>query len=152
MNGFLLDTNVVAEISGKRADARVRQWFDAQDESTLFLSILTIGEYQKGIHNLPVGDPRRAPLAAAVAALEERFTRRILSVSDAIVRRWGVLSGEIKRKTGHAPSVIDTLLAATALERHLYLITRNVHDFKHTESQVFNPWKNDLNGLRVRRL
>lgn len=140
MRGWLLDTNVVAEISGRRADARVRGWFDSQDESTLYLSVLTFGEYEKGIHNLPINDARRAPLSAAVAALEERFARRILPVSDVVVRRWGMLSGEIKRQTGHAPSVIDTLLAATAIENKLYFVTRNIQDVAHTGTQVFNPW------------
>ena len=140
MRGFLLDTNVIAEISGKRADARVVKWLERQDESALFLSILTVGEYLKGAHNLAAEDARRSRLAADLTALEERFVRRILPVSDAVVRRWGMLSGEIKRSTGKNASVIDTLLAATAIEHHLCLVTRNVRDVAATGAEIFNPW------------
>ena len=62
MNGWLLDTNVIAEVSGTKPDGRVEQWIASQPEFKLFLSILTIAEYQKGIHHLPVGDKRRPRL------------------------------------------------------------------------------------------
>jgi len=51
--------------------------------------------------------------------LAARFARRLLPVSDAIVRRWGTVSGTVRRDTGHPPPVIDTLLAATALNHDL---------------------------------
>jgi toxin FitB len=110
VNGWLLDTNVIAEISGARPYPKVANWFRSQPERTLFLSILTFGEYQKGIAHLPPGDMRRPPLQRALIALEERFSGRILQVSDQIVLRWGIVSGEVKRLAGHTPSVIDTLL------------------------------------------
>ena len=61
-------------------------------------------------------------------AVHSRFAGRILSVGDTVIRRWGVISGTAKRRTGHSPPVIDTLFAATALEHDLYLVTRNVRD------------------------
>lgn len=143
MNGWLLDTNVIAEVSGAKPDAKVARWLKSQPEHTLFLSILTIGEYQKGIENLPPGDKRRPHLRRAVAALEGRFSGRVLPVSDPIVLRWGAISGAIKRVTGHPPSVVDTLLAATALEHDLYLATRNVAHVAHSGAAIFNPWKDD---------
>jgi predicted nucleic acid-binding protein len=76
-------------------------------------------------------------------ALETRFAGRVLSVSDQIVLRWGAISGEVKRLTGHSPSVIDTLLAATAIEHDLYLATSNVADVANSGASVFNPWKDD---------
>jgi toxin FitB len=143
VNGWLLDTNVIAEMSGARPDAKVARWFKAQPEPALYLSILTIGEYQKGIVHLPPGDKRRPRLQRAVLALEERFSGRVLSVSDEIVLRWGGISGEIKRLTGHSPPVIDTLLAATAMEHGLYLATRNVAHAANSGAAVFNPWTDD---------
>ena len=143
MNGWLLDTNVIAEMSGARPDPKVAKWFNSQPEHTLYLSILTIAEYQKGIEHLPSGDKLRPRLQRAVVALQQRFSGRILSVTDAIVLRWGAISGEVKRITGHSPAVIDTMLAATALENSLYLATRNVADVAHSSATVFNPWKND---------
>lgn len=143
MNGWLLDTNVISEVSGARPDPKVAKGIESLPEHTLFLSILTIGEYQKGIHYLPPGDKRRPRLQRSVAALEARFSGRILSVSDQIVLRWGAISGEVKRLTGHSPPVIDTLLAATAIEHDLYLATRNVVHVANSGAAVFNPWKDD---------
>jgi predicted nucleic acid-binding protein len=57
--GWLLDTNVTAEIISAGGSARVKGWAAQQDEARLYLSILTIAEYDKGIANLPDGDPRR---------------------------------------------------------------------------------------------
>lgn len=143
MNGWLLDTNVVSEMSGAKPDARTAKWFNAQPEESLFLSILTIAEYQKGIEHLSAGDKRRPRLHRAVLALEGRFAGRLLSVSDQIALRWGAISGTVKRLTGHSPSVIDTLLAATAIEHGLYLATRNVPHVANSGALVFNPWKDD---------
>jgi predicted nucleic acid-binding protein len=75
--------------------------------------------------------------------LERRFSGRILPVSNPIVLRWGAISGEVKRLTGHSPSVVDTLLAATAIEHGLYLATRNVLHAANSGAAVFNPWKDD---------
>jgi predicted nucleic acid-binding protein len=140
VNGWLLDTNVISEVSGAKPDPRVRKWIDSQPEHKLFLSILTIAEYGKGIQNLPPGDERRPRLQRAVIALEARFSGRILSVSDEIALRWGAISGEAKRITGHAPSVIDSMMAATAIEHNLYLATRNVAHVVRSGAVVFNPW------------
>ena len=143
MNGWLLDTNVIAEVSGAKPDPKVAKWIESLPEHTLYLSILTFGEYQKGIQHLPPGDKRRPRLQRAVVALEARFAGRVLSVSDQIVLRWGAICGEVKRLTGHSPSVIDTLLAATAIEHDLYFATRNVANVANSGAAVFNPWKDD---------
>jgi len=143
VKGWLLDTNVISEVSGARPDRRVERWIGSQPEHTLFLSILTIAEYRKGIEHLSPGDRLRPRLQQAVIALERRFAGRILPVSDRVVLRWGSISGQVKRIAGHPPSVIDTMLAATAIEHNLYLATRNVADVAHSGAAVFNPWKDD---------
>ena len=66
-----------------------------------------------------------------------------MSVGDAVVRRWGVISGSTKRLTGHSPPVIDPLLAATALEHDIYLVTRNVGAVGTSGAQIFDPWMDD---------
>jgi hypothetical protein len=141
VNGWLLDTNVIAELAKPRGTARVQAWAAAQDETLLFLSILTLGEYDKGLGNLPLDSPFRPRIAAAIAALEVRFAGRILPLSDMIVRRWGIVSGAVKRQTGQTPPVIDTLLAATAIEHDLCLVTRNVRDVRHSAAMLLDPWQ-----------
>ena len=143
MIGWLLDTNVVADLANPRGNARVQAWAAAHDEQRFHLSILTFGEYDKGLNNLPDGSPIRPRVEAAIAALEARFAGRLLPVSDAVVRRWGVISGAVKRLTGQSPPVVDTMLAASALEHDLYLVTRNVRDVQHSGVTVFNPWTDD---------
>ena len=143
MKGWLLDTNVIAEISGKKPDPSVLNWATAQHPATLFLSILTIAEFEKGINHLPELDPRRPGLRARLIALEERFAGRILSLSDATIRRWGAISGEVLRTTKQMPDVIDTMLAATAIEKTLYFVTRNTKHVTRSGAVAFNPWTDD---------
>lgn len=143
MIGWLLDTNVTAEIISPGGWPNVKQWAANQAEPTLYLSILTIAEYDKGIAHLPDLDPRRARYLATRDSLAARFADRLLPMSDATVRRWGEITGTVRRDTGHPPPVIDTMLAATALEHDLYLATRNVRDVRHSGAALFNPWEDD---------
>jgi len=138
--GWLLDTNVISEIARAAGDPKVAAWADAQEEDRLHISILTLGEYDKGVNNLPREAPARARIEASVAVLAARFAGRILSLDDVVVRRWGRISGAVQRATGEAPPVIDTLLAATAIEHQLYLVTRNVRDVRLSGAAVFDPW------------
>jgi toxin FitB len=150
--GWLIDTNVTAELISAGGERRVKAWAAAQEERTLFLSILTLGEYDKGINNLDPGDQRRSRYAKTCEALEARFADRLLPISNAVVRRWGAISGAVKRTTGHSPSVIDTMLAATALVHDMYFVTRNVRDVQYTGAAVFNPWTDDSDAFPVHPL
>jgi hypothetical protein len=140
MKGWLLDTNVVASLIAANGAPSVKAWAAEQDEERLWLSILTLAEYDKGIANLSDEDPNRARYMVARDALEERFSGRILPLGDSIVRRWGTISGRTKRDTGHAPPVIDTLFAATAVEHGLCLVTRNSKDVAGSGAELFSPW------------
>jgi hypothetical protein len=147
LSGWLLDTNVLFEITRQGGDARVLLWITGQSEYSLHISVLTLAEYDKGIHNLPAGSRLRMRTEADLSALESRFTRRVLPVSDPIVRRWGRLSGQIQRATDRAPAVIDTLLAASAIEHGLVLATRNIRDVQDTGARIFNPWQDDPESI-----
>lgn len=143
MNGWLLDTNVISELMRPAGERRVIAWAAAQPEERLFISVLTLAEYDQGIHNLPFGSPARTRFEAALKAVELRFSRCTLSVGDAVVRCWGRIGGEIWQATGRRPPVVDTLLAATAIEHDLCLVTRNVRDVRDSGALVFNPWTDD---------
>lgn len=143
MKGWLIDTNVIAALINPNGAPSVKAWAAGQPETRLFISVLSLGEYDKGIHNLAPDHPDRSRYIAARDALQGRFAGRVLPVSDPVVRRWGEISGSVKRWTGHAPAVIDTLLAATALENDLFLATRNTRDVEHSGAAVFNPWLDD---------
>ncbi|MBT1159463.1 type II toxin-antitoxin system VapC family toxin [Aminobacter anthyllidis] len=144
MRGWLLDTNVVAALINPQGAPSVKAWAAGQEEETFHISVLTLAEYDKGIHNLPDDHADRPRYIASLDALAERFGKRVLSLNDDIIRRWGRISGEVKRASGHPPPVIDTMLAATAIEHDLYLVARNVKDTKPSGATVFDPWNDDL--------
>lgn len=143
MKGWLLDTHIVSALANPNGAPSVKAWAVAQPEHRMFLSVLTLAEYDKGIHNLEPRNPDRSRYIAARDALAERFKGRILSVDDVVVIRWGVISGEVKRQTRQSPPVIDTLLAATAIEHDLFLVTRNIKDTRDSGAAIFNPWDDD---------
>lgn len=139
MNGFLLDTNVISELTKLRPEPKVVTWIQATDESLLFLSVLTIGEIRKGISSLPSGNKRALLESWLGNQLAVRFTGRILEIDFEIAERWGLLSAQTKA-SGAPLAVIDGLLAATALHHNLTFVTRNTNDVKLTGLSVFNPW------------
>jgi len=141
--GWLLDTNVVAELARPGCDAKVAAWARQAPEERLHISILTLAEYDQGIAKLGPGARARPRLAAAVAALESRFQGRVLSLDDSSVRHWGRISGRVARESGRPPPVVDTLLAAQAIGHDLYLATRNVRDVRDSGAALFDPWRDD---------
>ncbi len=140
MSGFLLDTNVVSELVRLRPNPRVCAWIESTREELLYLSVLTIGEICKGIECIR-GAPRRIVLESWLASsLVPRFAERILPVDEAVASRWGRLAGQATVR-GMLLPVIDGLLAATALQYNLTLVTRNVKDVARTGVPVYDPWR-----------
>lgn len=139
MSGFLLDTNVISELVRPRPNPRVAHWLDSTDEELLFLSVLTLGEIRKGITTL-TDHARKGRLEAWLSGgLIPRFEGRIFPIDQAIANRWGQITGSLAAQGSLLP-VIDGLLAATALDHNLTLITRNTRDVALTGVPVFDPW------------
>ena len=140
MSGYLLDTNVLSEGVKPRPDLRVKEWADATDEQLLHVSVLTLGEIRKGIESLPPSSRRAALESWLIYDLVIRFTGRILLIDPEIADRWGRLSGKARAENRTLPAV-DGLLAATALQHNLTLVTRNTRDISATGVALFNPWE-----------
>ena len=137
---FLLDTCVISELVRPRPDGGVIAWLEAAEEDSLYLSVLTLGELEKGIARARDAS-RRARLATWVRKdLAKRFEGRVLAVDAAVAERWGTLSGSAENKGSPLP-VIDSLLAATCLEHKLTMVTRNVTDLERCGANCLNPWK-----------
>jgi predicted nucleic acid-binding protein len=115
-------------------------WIDATDESLLYLSVLTLGEIRKGLAALPQGRRRTQLETWLDVQLRARFSGRIRPVDSHVADRWGWLTATAKR-AGKALSVVDGLLAATALHHNLTIVSRNVSDFAHLHVPVLNPWQ-----------
>lgn len=140
MSSYLLDTNVPSEFSRDRPEPRVVQWLKAQPVTTLFLSAVTIGEIRKGLVVLPQSR-RRSDLETWFRTdLLVWFRNRILPVTHAVADRWGVLDGACQLR-GTPLNTADGMIAATAIEHGLTLVTRNVKDFAGLSVDIFNPWE-----------
>jgi toxin FitB len=107
-------------------------------EESLLASVLTFAEIRRGIELLPNGK-RRTQLEQWRKELLTSFEVRLLPVTRAIGDRWAVLAAEAQRR-GTPLANIDGLIAATALEHDLTLVTRNVKDFSGLDVAIFNPW------------
>lgn len=140
MSGFLLDTNIISELVKPKPEANVTDWVENTDESLLYLSVLTFGEIRRGIAALPQSR-RRATLEAWLDKdLRARFEGRILVIDQEVADRWGLLTAAA-RNSGIVLPVIDGLLAATALEHNLTLVTRDTGQIPSMGVAVFNPWE-----------
>ena len=136
---YLLDTCLISELVKKEPNPSVVSWLDEQDEQTLFLSVLNLGELQKGISKLPDGTKKDELQAWVSLDLVERFNGRILDVDLETALCWGRLQGEAEQ-TGEKLPVMDSLIAATATAHGLVVVTRNTRDMDRCGVRVCNPW------------
>jgi predicted nucleic acid-binding protein len=133
---FLLDTNVLSELrKGLRCDPGVSRWAAATAGERHFVSVLTMGEIRKGIEILRRKAPDQCPAFERwLVRIESDYDREILPITPSVADRWGRLAAE------RSLPVIDGLLAATALEFRLKLVTRNAVAFSGTGVEVVNPF------------
>jgi len=136
---YLLDTCLISELVRKEPNPAVVNWLDGQDEQKLFLSVLNLGELQKGISKLPDGAKKDELQAWVAHDLVERFTGRILEIDLETALFWGRLQGEAEQ-SGEKLPVMDSLIAATAAAHGLVVVTRNVKDMERCGVKVCNPW------------
>ncbi len=136
---YLLDTCLVSELIKQRPDLAVMDWVGMQQESTFFLSVLTLGELRRGVGRLQDGRKRIHLTNWLDNDLKPRFSGRLLSVDEDVVERWGIITAQSMFK-GKALPVIDGLIAATALVHGLTVVTRNISDMQASGVLLFNPW------------
>ena len=138
---FLLDTDVASLLRRQDRHPQAARWLSAQRSSDVYLSVVTLAEVQQGIAQQR---RRHPPFAVELTGWLERIldwhTDRILPVDAAIARRWGQLCGEL----GYANA--DLLIAATALEHSLTVVTRNVKHFEPAGAPVHNPFTDSSAG------
>ncbi len=139
---YLLDTNVVSETRKLHMNDRVRAFLTEMDASSLYISVLTVGELRKGVEIKRRSDSDAATLLNSwVDGLEQSFADRIVAIDTPIARRWGALSSDRSRP------VIDTLIAATALVHDMVLVTRNTKDLDGIGVPLHDPWAEDNPGI-----
>src|SRR5258706_620751 len=136
---WLLDTCVVSEFAKPAPEPRVVQWLHQQPYADLALSVLTIGEIEKGIQKLSESPKKNRLLSWLETDVMSRFEDRVLDVDIAVAKRWAHIDAESVSK-GRPLAVIDGLIAATGLVHQLTLVTRDTPDMEATGVPLFNPW------------
>lgn len=134
---YLIDTNVLSELRRKQPDVHVVAWFQARPRQSLFLSVLTLGEIRKGLERVEEPSRRQLLLDWLEVDLPNYFVGRVHGIDAHTADRWGRLMAQ----AGRPLPAIDALLAATALQHDLTLVTRNTKDFAGLAVRLINPWE-----------
>lgn len=136
---YLLDTCVISELVAKQPNRNVLEWIDSVDPDGVYLSVITIGEITKGIEKLPNSKRKQELSDWLENELLIRFRENVIELDVSILIQWGKLNARLETK-GETMHAIDSLIAASALDRELTLVTRNVSDFQGTGIEILNPW------------
>ncbi len=136
---YLLDTNVVAELTKPTGDPRLLRWIDAQAEDDLFMSVITIAEVRYGIERMAHGRRRQALQTWLQEQLISRFELRLLPITVDVADAGGRLVAKADA-LGRPLKAMYGFIAATASIHGLELATRNVRDFEPVLARVLNPW------------
>lgn len=132
---YILDTNVISAIRRPDRAPKVAAWLRGKAEQDLFLSVVTLGEIERGIRQQETRDPGFAhDLRSWLDQTIMLFSDRLLSFEAEDARIWGRLSAEI----GHTGA--DLMIAASALRHGATVVTGNVSDFAPTGAAVENPF------------
>ncbi len=133
---YLLDTNIVSETVKTKANKALVQWLETIPNTSLYLSVITLGEIRKGIEKLGNSPKKNQLLIWLENDLRNDFQERIINIDFNVAEKWGFISAHYKNI--HA---IDALIAATALSYNLKLVTRNTKDFQNISNlEIVNPF------------
>ena len=132
---YILDTNVISAVRRPDRAPRVEAWLRGKAEQDLFLSVITLGEIERGSRQQDARDPDFGrDLRAWLDRTMLLFSDRLLAFGAEDARIWGRLSSEI----GHTGA--DLMIAATALHHGAIVVTGNVSDFSPTGVAIENPF------------
>ncbi len=135
---YLLDTCVISEFIKPAPNENVIKWFKKQNNGSLYLSVMTFGEIQQGISRLSDCSKKKS-LFKWLCDVEQSFNGRVIDIDIKLAAYWGDLQGNLSRE-GNKMSVIDSLIAATALNFGMTLVTRNLKDMEKSGVSLINPF------------
>ncbi|MDB9528961.1 type II toxin-antitoxin system VapC family toxin [Oscillatoria sp. CS-180] len=136
---YLMDTCIISELVNKHPNSQVIDWVEAQVSESLYLSVITIGEIAKGINRLPTSHRKSRLVNWLMHDLLKRFAGRVCCIDIETMLIWGNLLSQLE-SYGRKLPLLDSLIAATALQNSLYLATRNTKDFEGTGIEIVNPF------------
>ena len=135
---FLLDTCALSELVKRVPEPNVLTWMRARQNDELFISAITLAELQRDAAKLPVSR-RRDDLSVWLQQLEAGFEDRVVPFTGAAAHYWDQMCVKAEAK-GLSMAAFDSIIAATALEHGMALVTRNIRDFTQAPVVLINPW------------
>jgi predicted nucleic acid-binding protein len=142
VTGWLLDTNVLSELRRPKPEPKVVAFVAAQPLERLYVSTVTLAEIRFGIELVDDANRRAELNDWLMHKVRPIFEQRVLPVSEDIMFKWRLLV-EDGRKAGHTFSQPDLIIAATALEHGLTLVSRDASEYERARVPVFDPWTAD---------
>jgi toxin FitB len=139
VTGWLIDTNVLSELRRSRPEPKVVAFITARPLDSLYISSVTLAEIRFGIELVGEAGQRAELNDWLTHKVRPMFEQRVLPISEDIMFKWRLLV-EDGRKTGHTFSQPDLIIAATALEHGLTLVSRDTSEYERARVPVFNPW------------
>ena len=136
MTGYLLDTNVVSELTRDAPDPRVVSFLS--EEEDVWLSAILVHEVEYGLRLLPQGR-RRSRLSEMQSAILRAYEDRILPL-DRVGAEWSAEFRAQARRAGRTIDTGDALIAGIAKAHDLTVVSRNIAHFHALDVEVVNPW------------
>jgi toxin FitB len=137
---FLIDTNVISELSKPLPSPAVLNWFATTPAQQIYISSVTLCEIEFGLALMPVGKRRDALLSATRELVRIDFEGRCLNLDAHCAAAYGQLAAQ-QQHNGRACSTEDAMIAAIALTNKLVLVTRNTKDFEGIALlRMVDPW------------
>jgi predicted nucleic acid-binding protein len=133
---FLVDTNILSDSTKPASNPQIVAWL-RKNEPLLYVSVISLGEIHRGIELLAEGR-KKAELRKWFVDLRHAFSDSILPIDEPVVMRWGEMIAQLEKRGRKIP-VIDGLLAATALEHGLTVVTANTKDFVPSGVRTYKP-------------
>jgi len=136
---YLLDTCVISELIRRQPDKNVISWMQNQNENSLYLSVLTFGEIEKGIEKAPDVIRKKRLKLWLEEDLKKRFEGRIIPIDLNVSIKWGEIQGA-SELLGKPLPTIDGLITASAIVYNCIVVTRNISDMEQSSAELLNPW------------
>jgi predicted nucleic acid-binding protein len=146
VNGWLLDTNVLAELRRPKPETKVLAFVAAQPLDLLYVSSVTFAEIRFGIELVTEANRRVELNDWLTNKVRPMFEQRVIAISEDVIFKWRLLVEE-GRKVGHTFSQPDLIIAAAALHHGLTVVSRDVSDYQKAHVPVFNPWVDSVSDV-----
>ena len=132
---YLLDTNIISELRKPKPHGAVLEWYKNLSDEELHISAVSIGEIQAGIELTREQDKKKAD-SLELWLQQVSSAHNVLPMRGSTFRLWAKLMHSQSNTVRE-----DAMIAATAIEQQLIVVTRNIRDFKRFKIELLNPFE-----------